>query len=184
QVAGERYTYKELEHFTDVLQRRFRGLSNVSKVDRSGVLPESIFLEYSQERLSAYGLKPGQPSQLPAPRNVNAPGAPAAVERKTLLVNPSGEFKSEEEIGSIVLATSPSGAPVYLRDVVTVTRGYQTPAQFLNRFTWKDAAGQWQSTRAITLAVSMRSGTQVAEFGAEVDAALAETKALLPDDLI
>jgi multidrug efflux pump len=184
QVAGERYTYKELESFTDTLQRRFRGLSRVSKVDRSGVLPETIFLEYSQERLAAYGIKPVQLSQLLASRNVNAPGGIVEVGRKTLLVNPSGEFKNEQEIGSIVLATSPSGAPVYLRDVVTITRGYQTPAQFLNRFTWKDAAGQWQTTRAITLAVSMRSGTQVAEFGEEVDAALAETRALLPDDLI
>ena len=184
QVSGERYSYKELEHFTDTLQRRFRGLSNVSKVDRSGVLPETIFLEYSQERLAAYGIKPVQLSQLLASRNVNAPGGIVEVGRKTLLVNPSGEFKNEEEIGSIVLATSPSGAPVYLRDVVTISRGYQTPAQFLNRFTWKDASGQWQSTRAITLAVSMRTGTQVAEFGKEVDAALAETRALLPDDLI
>jgi multidrug efflux pump subunit AcrB len=146
--------------------------------------PETIFLEYSQERLAAYGIKPVQLSQLLASRNVNAPGGIVEVGRKTLLVDASGEFKNEAEIGSIVLATSPSGAPVYLRDVVTITRGYQTPAQFLNRFTWKDAAGQWQSTRAITLAVSMRSGTQVAEFGEEVDAALAETKALLPDDLI
>ena len=184
QVAGERYTYKELEHFTDTLQRRFRGLSRVSKVDRSGVLPETVFLEYSQERLAAYGIKPVQLSQLLASRNVNAPGGMVEVGRKTLLVDASGEFKNEAEIGSIVLAISPSGAPVYLRDVVTVTRGYQTPAQFLNRFTWKDPSGQWQSTRAITLAVSMRSGTQVAEFGEEVDAALAETKALLPDDLI
>ncbi|HET6983080.1 MAG TPA: efflux RND transporter permease subunit, partial [Myxococcaceae bacterium] len=184
QVSGERYTYKELEHFTDTLQRRFRGLSRVSKVDRSGVLPETVFLEYSQERLAAYGIKPVQLSQLLASRNVNAPGGMVEVGRKTLLVDASGEFKNEAEIGSIVLATSPSGAPVYLRDVVTVTRGYQTPAQFLNRFTWKDASGKWQSTRAITLAVSMRSGTQVAEFGEEVDAALAETKALLPDDLI
>src|SRR5215468_7523787 len=184
QVSGERYTYKELEHFTDTLQRRFRGLSRVSKVDRSGVLPETVFLEYSQERLAAYGIKPVQLSQLLASRNINAPGGMVEVGRKTLLVDASGEFKNEAEIGSIVLATSPSGAPVYLRDVVTITRGYQTPAQFLNRFTWRDASGQWQSTRAITLAVSMRSGTQVAEFGKEVDAALAETKALLPDDLV
>src|SRR5262249_35578553 len=87
QVSGERYTYKELEHFTDTLQRRFRGLSRVSKVDRSGVLPETIFLEYSQERLAAYGIKPVQLSQLLASRNVNAPGRMVAVGRKTILAN-------------------------------------------------------------------------------------------------
>src|SRR5262249_15294065 len=90
----------------------------------------------------------------------------------------------EDEIGSIGLATSPAGAPVYLRDVVTLTRGYQAPASFLNRLTWKDGSGEWQSTRAITLAVSMRSGTQVAEVGEEVGAALAEAQDRLPDDLV
>ena len=182
--AGDRYTYKQLEAFTDTLQRRLRGLSRVSKVDRSGVLSEAVFLEYSQERLASYGIQPTQLSQLLASRNVTMPGGTVEIGHKTLVVDPSGEFQDEKEIGSIVIATNPSGAPVYLRDAVTVTRGYQTPAPFLNRYTWKDAAGHWQTARAITLAISMRSGSQVAEFGQEVDQALGESKGLLPDDLI
>src|SRR5262249_62157681 len=110
-VAGERYTYKELERFTDILQRRFRGLSNVSKVERSGVLPETIFLEYSQERLAAYGIQPVQLSQLLASRNVNAPGGIVEAGRKTLLVNPSGEPQNAGENGSIGPGRSPSGPP-------------------------------------------------------------------------
>ena len=184
EVAGDRYTYKELESFTDALQRRLRGLSRVSKVARSGVLAERVFLEYSQERLTAYGLQAAQLGQLLASRNVTLPGGVLELDSKTLLIDPSGEFHNEQEIGSVVVTTSRSGAPVYLRDLARIVRGYETPAPFLNRFTWRDALGQWQSTRAVTLAVSMRSGSQIADFGREVDAGLAEAKSLLPEDLV
>ena len=43
---------------------------------------------------------------------------------------------------------------------------------------------QWHRTRAITLAVQMRSGQQIADFGRQVDEALTELKKRLPEDLI
>src|SRR5262249_6367429 len=101
--AGDRYTYKQLEAFTDTLQRRLRGLSRVSKIERSGVLSEVVFLEYSQERLASYGLQPVQLSQLLASRNVTTPGGTVEIDHKTLVIDPSGEFQNEKEIGSIVV---------------------------------------------------------------------------------
>ena len=50
-----------------------------------------------------------------------------------------------------------------LRDAVEITRGYQTPAQFLNYFTYLDSHGKWQRARSITLDVQMRSGEQTEE---------------------
>src|ERR671931_101997 len=56
--------------------------------------------------------------------------------------------------------------------------------KLLNFYTWRDAQGQWQRTRAITLAVEMRTREQIGQFGAAVDQALAAVKPHLPDDLI
>src|SRR5262249_54799497 len=75
-------------------------------------------------------------------------------------------------------------APVYLRDLVDVTRAYDSPARFLNYYTFRDAAGRWQRNRAVTLAVQMRPGQQIAQFGASVDAALADLRPRLPEDLV
>jgi multidrug efflux pump subunit AcrB len=77
-----------------------------------------------------------------------------------------------------------AGAPVYLRDLVDISRDYQSPARFLNYLTARDASGRFVRSRAITLAVNMRRGEQIAEFAAQVDAELAGVKRLLPDDLI
>jgi multidrug efflux pump subunit AcrB len=105
-------------------------------------------------------------------------------EGKNLLIEPSGEFKDANEIANVLITTSPTGTPVYLRDLVDIARAYQSPPRYLNFFTWRDAQGQWQRTRAITLAVQMRARAQLAQFGAGINQALAEVKQHLPDDLI
>src|SRR5215472_8303320 len=48
-VAGDKYSYRDLDQFTDAIQKRLQFLDIVSTVDRAGVLPETVTLEYSQE---------------------------------------------------------------------------------------------------------------------------------------
>ncbi|MBL8191074.1 MAG: efflux RND transporter permease subunit, partial [Acidobacteria bacterium] len=183
-VAGERYSYRELDDFTDLIMRTLQTVPMVSKVSRYGVLKENIFIEYSQERLASYGLQPAKLGQLLRSRNTTLPGGQLEVEGKNLGINPSGEFKSEKEIGDVMVTVTPTGSPVYLRDLADISRGYQTPPRYLNFYTWQDAQGHWQRSRAITLAVQMRPGEQIAKFGEAVDKALAGLKPLLPDDLM
>ena len=66
--------------------------------------------------------------------------------------------------------------PVHLRDLVYIWRGYQTPTRYLNYLTYRDAHGKWHRNRAITLAVQMRSGEQIFQFGQAVDKALADVR--------
>ena len=53
-VAGEKYSYRELDDFTALIQRTLQGTPEVSKVDRGGVLAEKVYLDYSQQRLAEY----------------------------------------------------------------------------------------------------------------------------------
>lgn len=183
-VAGDRYSYRELDDFTDLIMRSLQTVPVVSKVSRYGVLKENVYIEYSQERLASYGLQPAKLGQLLRARNTTLPGGQLEVEGKNLGINPSGEFKNEKEIGDVMVTTSPTGSPVYLRDLADISRGYENPPRYLNFYTWQDAQGQWQRSRAITLAVQMRPGEQIARFGVAVDQALNNLKPLLPDDLV
>jgi len=188
---GDRYSYREMDNFTKLIERTLLGVTValdktpiVTKVSRSGVLDEQIFLEYSQERLASYG---GNVNKLPdilKARNISVPGGVLEVEGKEVTVEPSGEFKSEKEIGGVMMVATAQEVPVYLRDVVEVVRGYESPPRFLNFFNWRDAEGKWQRSRAITLAVQMRAGEKIGEFGRAVDGALADLKKILPADLI
>src|SRR2546421_12015594 len=63
-------------------------------------------------------------------------------------------------------------------------RGFEVAPRYHNFDNWRDAAGVWQRTRAITVAVQMQAGRQIADFSGEVDAALTSVRATLPEDLI
>jgi len=183
-VAGDKYSYRELDDYTDLIMRTMQTIPLVSKVTRSGLLEETVFIEYSQERLASYGIQPSLLGQLLRSRNVTLPGGQIEVEGKNLGIDPSGEFRNEKEIGDLLVTTTPTGVPVYLRDIVDITRGYENPPRYLNNYIWRDGTGAWQRSRAITLAVQMRSGQQIAEFGEEIDKALGSLNTLLPNDLI
>jgi multidrug efflux pump subunit AcrB len=181
---GNKYTYHELENFTDLLARALQGAPEVSRVDSAGVLPEQIYLDYSQERLASYGLQPANLRGILNARNITLPGGALEAGAKNIIVDPSGEFTNTEEIGNVIVGSSGFGEPVYLRDLVDIRSGYQSPARYLNYYTWKDPQGKWQRTRAVTLAVQMREGEQIGQFAKDVQAKLADTEKLLPADLI
>ena len=183
-VAGDKYSYRDLEQYTDLIQRTLQTVPAVSKVSRSGILPERVFIDYSQERLAGFGVQGSTIARQLAARNIMMPGGILEAGDKNLVLDPSGEFKSEKEIGNVIVGTSEKGTPVYLRDLVDIHRSYVTPARFLNYYTSKDANGNWQRSRAITMGVQMRSGEQIADFGKAVDAALADVKHRLPADLV
>jgi multidrug efflux pump subunit AcrB len=183
-VRGDRYSYRELDTFSELLARGLLTVPQVSAVQRSGVQQEQVFLAYSQERLAAYGIAPSSIKQLLNARNTPIPGGVIQADRSNVLVTVSGEFASEREIGGVIVARAPGGVPVYMRDLFEVYRGYQSPPRFLNFHTWRDAAGDWQRSRAVSLAVQMRAGEQIAAFGAGVDAVLEDLRVRLPQDLV
>jgi multidrug efflux pump subunit AcrB len=183
-AAPDKYTYRELDEYSDLIARTLQNTPLVSKVTRAGKLDERVFLDYSQERLAEYGIQPTAFKQILGARNVATPGGVLEVADRNLGINPTGEFKSEREIGDTVVATSATGAPVYARELVEVSRGYEDPPRYLNFYTWRDANGDWQRTRAVTLAVQMRTGEQIGEFGKSIDEALASLKQRLPADLV
>ena len=184
QVASDRYSYRQLDDYTDLLQRTLQRVPEVAKVQRVGVLPEQFYLEYSDAKMAAFGLQPTKIKDVLNARNVTAPGGIVETQSRNVRVDATAEFKNTQEIGNVLLGASPTGVPVYLRDLVDISRGYQTPTRYLNYMTSRETNGAWHRNRAITLAVQMRSGEQIGRFGAAVDKALAGVRPQLPADLI
>ena len=184
-MAGDKYSYRELDDFTDLISRTLLGIPQASKAQRAGVLNQTIYLDYSQERLASYGFQPASLRNLLYARNIALPGGQLDLGQKNLILDPSGQFDSVKAIGDVIVGASASGSPVYLRDLVEISRGYQSPANYLNYYTWRDpATGSWRRSRAVTLAIFMKSGEQIQEFGQQVDQKLAELRKILPRDLI
>jgi multidrug efflux pump subunit AcrB len=182
-MAGDKYSYRELDDYTDFIVRSLKGIPSVSKVGRVGLLPERVFLDYSQERLASFGVTPNAVSDALHARNITASGGTLEVGSKDIAIDPTGEFHDEQELADVLVPTT-SGRRVYLRELADITRAYDSPPSFLNFYTSRTPDGTWRRSRSITIAVQMRSGQQIGEFGRAVDDRLADALHQLPEDLI
>ena len=177
--AGDRYTYKDLEAFTETIARTLRAVPEVAKVTRWGVRPETIFLDYSQEQLASYGVQPWRIRDALAARNIAPAGGVTDFGGRTIAIDPSGEYASERELGQTLVAKG-----LYLRDLVEMERAYETPADTVNRLVLRDSSGNWRTGKAVTVAVTMRAGEQIGQFAASVDHSLEQLRQRLPEDLL
>ena len=131
---------------------------NVGKVDFIGAQDEVIYLEFSTRKIAALGIdQQAVLSTLKAQNAVTASGfSQAGPERIALRV--SGQFTTEDSLRNINLRVNDRFFP--LTDVATVRRGYADPPSSLFRFNGKDAIG---------LAIGMKSGANLLDFGAALD---------------
>ena len=183
-VAGAKYSYRQLDNYTELIQRTLQGVPETSTVTRSGVLQEQIYLDYSQQRLAQYGYDPSKLKDILNAQNITLPAGSLDVGPQDLVINPSGLFPDAPAIGNVVIGVSSSNSPVYLRDLVDISRTYQSPPTFLNYLTWRDDSGRWIRSRAISLGINMRSGQQIDLFGRHVQEKLDSIRNYLPDDLV
>ena len=166
--AREKYTYRELRDFADRIQDHLKRFETVAMVRQIGVQPEQVTLSYSGQRFTQFGMRPDLILSRVQQRNINLPGGRVELPEQNVVVQPSGEFKSEQEIGGVVLALTEPGArradllsisgsgekegpfggyPLYLRDLADITRGYADPPEVMNFRTIKVPPGQGKSQR-------------------------------------
>lgn len=136
-AATDRYSYRELRLFADRIHDRLKQSPTVGKIEAIGVQEEEVYLYYSGQRMNRIGVTPHEVFSIVQATNINLPGGRVELPKLNVVVAPTGEFTSEQAIGEVVLAISPQGYPMYLRDVAEIVRGYQDPPSPLNSRTIK-----------------------------------------------
>lgn len=145
---------QQLREYVEAVRKQVLRIPNVGRVDLLGVQDEVIFIEFSPQQLSAYGLnQQAIISALQAQNAVTSSGViQAGTERVAIRVG--GGFTSEDSVRGINLRV---GETFFrLADVATVTRGYEDPPSPLFRYNGQSAIG---------LAVGMKPGANLLVFG-------------------
>lgn len=181
--AGAKYSYRELDDFTERIERAVRGTPEVSRVTRVGLLEEQVELLYSQDRIAGYGIVPGVIPGMLERRNTTIPAGTLNTGGRSIELEQTNEFRTLKDIDYTAIGQAGNGTLLYLRDLGIARRGYQHPARFLSFYAHKDASG-WRRGRAVTVSVEMRKSDQIERFGAAVGARIDEVRRTLPADLV
>ncbi|MEJ8475061.1 efflux RND transporter permease subunit [Roseibium algae] len=160
-------SFRQLRDYVENVRSRVLTLPGAGKVDLVGEQDEVIYLEFSVRKLASMGISQDSIVSTLQAQNAVVPSGvmQAGPERVSLRVD--GQFKSEKSLENVNLRVD--GRFFRLSDVAKVSRGYADPPSTLFRFNGQPAIG---------LAIGMKAGGNLLEFGealhAEMDKAIQE----------
>lgn len=170
-LTGDGYTPAELKRYAKSLQRELLQVPGVAKVGMTGEQPEAIYIEVSRQNAATLGVSLSEIYSALSQQNATVSAGSVRVGDQRLVIQPTGATQSVEEIENLLISTSSSGGLIYLKDVATVRRDYQTPPSKLVRFNGKPAIG---------LGVSGVAGSNIVAISKAVDEKIAATESLRP----
>jgi multidrug efflux pump subunit AcrB len=184
QASPSKYTYRELDTYTGQIARSLENVDQVTRVDRTGNPEERLFLTFDPSRLASLHVSPLALSQLLRGRNMVDSGGEVNSGSRRVAVLPGGVFHNIADLLNVPVPMPNGHAPEYLRDMVSIRPGYESPPSFLNFLTYRDASGQWRRGRAVTISMEMRPGRKIEDFSRAVDTDLGEIRHVVPSDLV
>ena len=104
-------------------------VNGVGTISVSGAPKREIQVFVDPDKLAAYGITLESISSTLAYENRNTPAGTIDIGSNTYSVRVEKEFKSAEEMLNVIVGTSNTGAPIYLRDVAKVNDGEQERLQ-------------------------------------------------------
>ena len=126
-ITGDGFNYAELKEVADQVRDEILHQDDVAKVEYYGSQEERVFVEYNNARLAQLGLSPYMLTGLVASQNIINPGGQVYTDRERIVLEPTGNFESVEDLKRTVIQVPGTRGLVYLEDIAKVYRGYIDP---------------------------------------------------------
>jgi len=162
-------THRQLRDQVEDARMKILTTPNVGRVDLIGAQDEVVYLEFSTRQIAALGVDMQQIMNTLAAQNAVTPSGAVQAGPEQIFVRVSGQFTSEDDLRGINLRVNDRF--FRLSDIAAIRRGYVDPPQNLFRYNGQPAIG---------LAIGMKAGANLLEFGKALDAELDKIKADLP----
>ncbi|MFC1667808.1 efflux RND transporter permease subunit [Chlamydiota bacterium] len=164
-LTGNGFSYREIKDVADNLRDEILLDKDVAKIDLYGIQEERIFVEFSNSRISELGISPLSLVSNLRNQNIIMSGGDIITQDEKIILEPSGEFKSVDDIKNMIISLPEGKGLIYLRDIADVRRGYIDPPDSMMRY---------NGTLCIGLAISMAKDGNIIELGGRVKKLLNE----------
>jgi len=155
-VVGEGYSYSELEGIANQVKEEMLSIPSIGQVDILGQQKEYIYIEFSNAKLAEVGISPDELGEIIRKRNIITPGGSVTIGPQRLILEPTGNLNSLEELGKTIVPIKGKSNVLYLEDIVNIRTGYAEPEDPMTR-----ANGE----QSLVLAISLSEGSNIIELG-------------------
>ncbi|MGV8916667.1 MAG: efflux RND transporter permease subunit [Pseudomonas sp.] len=160
---------RQLRDYVEQVRVDIRDVPGLGKVEMIGQQDEVLYLNFSTRKLAALGLDQQQVVQSLQSQNTVTPAGVIEAGPERITVRTSGRFASEKDLESVNLRLNDRF--YRLSDIADISRGYVDPARPQYRFNGKPAIG---------LAIAMKDGGNIQDFGKALHARMTTATADLP----
>lgn len=174
-LTSDGYSYAEMKEFADDIKDDMIKLPNAAKVVLGGVQEERVFVEFDNARLKEYGLSASRLQQSIASTNILNSGGKINVGDERIILEPSGNFNSIDDIKNLLIAVGTQGTQtIPLGDITSIRKEYIDPPMQMVRVNGKEA---------ITLHVNLKENSNITQLGIEVNEMVSKWQKKLPNGI-
>lgn len=170
-LISDGISYAEMKEYADDIKDDLIKLEDAAKVELGGDQDERVFVEYDNAQLKKYGLSASKLQSSITATNILSSGGEINVENERIILEPTGNFNSIEDIQQMLIPVGDGTEQVYLGDITQIRKGYIDPPTQKVRVNGKDA---------ISLHINLKEGANIIKLGEEVDIVVAEWQNRLP----
>src|SRR6516164_4969871 len=145
-ITGEGFSQPELRRYAEFLRRELLLVPGVKKAELFAEQQEVVFLEISRQRLAQLGIKEEQIYRQLQAKNVAADGGRVRISDRYIALDPTGGFRSAEDMLELPIGSDSTGRQLFLKDVATIKRAYEDPPRRILRRDGKQGIGLGIST--------------------------------------
>ncbi|MDE3176382.1 MAG: efflux RND transporter permease subunit [Pseudomonadota bacterium] len=167
--TGDGLTERQLRDQVEFARSKALTVPNIGQVQILGARDEAIYLDFSTRKIAALGLDGQAIGASLRAQNAITPSGTIEAGPERISVRVDGQFTSEKSLAAINLRVNDRFFP--LTDVATIRRGLVDPPDSLFRFNGKPG---------IALAIGMKAGSNLLDFGKALEKKMGEIVADLP----
>jgi multidrug efflux pump subunit AcrB len=168
-LTTDGFTYRELRDYAEFIRAELLRVPNVGKVDLIGVQDEVINIDISTRQLAGLGISSNLIAEtLRAQNSVIASGV-VETRNERIAVRVSGALDSVNALENVAIRAG--DRQIRLKDIATISRGYEDPPAPQFRLNGEPAIG---------IGVAMAKGGNILDMGVALDAAMKRIEATLP----
>lgn len=166
-ITADGFSDREIGEYAELAKRNIQNIEGISKVEIFGEQKECINISLYQDKMAYLGVHPAEVLATLNGQNKTIYSGYYETGDMRLRVAINDKYRSIEDISNLLLQGH-EGDQLRLKDIASVTKGYESPVR--NEMLYD---GQ----KALGFSVSALSGTDITQLGKEVERTLQELKA-------